>query len=565
MKNKKRGISLIMLVLTIMVMIILASAVLITLSNTNIVNEAKAGVDEYNKKQNDILAMLDDMDKYLEGMPEQNNQIVMTTQEVTGTNGEVTLPLALNDASQMYVMDIQSDLYSGPVVMNTYDVDGLIIGAAGLTEDAAYPLELRHITALSAPATMSVEETDSTETTKSALDELFGTENMVVIMYQSDGTTAKVSYASEEVGSEIKVTKISRIEREYDKFAKILLNIYENGKLTTNDIAECIRFCMNSEKLGYDYANQLFSQMTTETTDEGTDTTTNEESNTAPQLSFDETLERQTLTNILNNRMEDVEMLNYTFNDQMLIVLGSFASNLAQAGITFNYEDKYTFATYIQESEYLNEIFMRVVGNTMVPFTLLFSDMILIDLNEDGVLGGNFNCATEEFAMIVSEAGNAGIGVRTISDLLAVIGDDLAKLQESQQGLTPMQQFELSEVTMVLMMNGGANPMEGGVPVALPWLLAYEIYGEKEMDKFFTEIFEAGQTINLAGLKMAWNSVITPELYAAQIGMLPAYDLRNDTEALSQQKVSSIVDDLYAYVEYSKTLPQETTKTGTTE
>ena len=50
MKNKN-AISLIVLVITILVMAILATTVIITLSNTNIITKSRETVDEYNMKQ----------------------------------------------------------------------------------------------------------------------------------------------------------------------------------------------------------------------------------------------------------------------------------------------------------------------------------------------------------------------------------------------------------------------------------------------------------------------------------------------------------------------------------
>ncbi len=77
----KRGISLIVLVITIIVMIILAASVVITLSNTNIINKANQGVDLNNEKQVQELATIIWMDAYLDEA-KKNNITTIVKQEL---------------------------------------------------------------------------------------------------------------------------------------------------------------------------------------------------------------------------------------------------------------------------------------------------------------------------------------------------------------------------------------------------------------------------------------------------------------------------------------------------
>ena len=58
MKTNKKGISLIVLVITIIVMIILAAAIVITLSNSGIINKANEAVEKTNLKQAQELAQV---------------------------------------------------------------------------------------------------------------------------------------------------------------------------------------------------------------------------------------------------------------------------------------------------------------------------------------------------------------------------------------------------------------------------------------------------------------------------------------------------------------------------
>lgn len=64
---KKKGISLIVLVITIIVMVILAASVVITLSNTGIIDKANEAVNKSNKKEIEHLVVLAWADAYSEG------------------------------------------------------------------------------------------------------------------------------------------------------------------------------------------------------------------------------------------------------------------------------------------------------------------------------------------------------------------------------------------------------------------------------------------------------------------------------------------------------------------
>ena len=65
--KKKQGISLIVLVITIIVMIILAASVVITLSNTGIINKANDAVDKTNIKEVEQLATLTWAEEFMSG------------------------------------------------------------------------------------------------------------------------------------------------------------------------------------------------------------------------------------------------------------------------------------------------------------------------------------------------------------------------------------------------------------------------------------------------------------------------------------------------------------------
>ena len=106
--QKKKGISLIVLVITIIVMIILAASVVITLSNTGIIDRADQAVKLTNEKQvQDLAAMIWSekyMDKYrgedltrevLEELEVEGERLLFTTFE------EAKLIEDLNDLNRM--------------------------------------------------------------------------------------------------------------------------------------------------------------------------------------------------------------------------------------------------------------------------------------------------------------------------------------------------------------------------------------------------------------------------------------------------------------------------------
>ncbi|MBR6688485.1 MAG: type II secretion system protein [Clostridia bacterium] len=70
--QKKNGISLIVLVITIIVMIILAASIVITLSNTGVINRANEAVDKTNEKQVQALAALTWADVYMDNLRGQD-------------------------------------------------------------------------------------------------------------------------------------------------------------------------------------------------------------------------------------------------------------------------------------------------------------------------------------------------------------------------------------------------------------------------------------------------------------------------------------------------------------
>ena len=79
-RTNKKGISLIVLVITIIVMIILAAAIVITLSNSGVINKANEAVDTTNLKQVQELAQMIWAEGYLDGDSTEEIQEAIETQ-----------------------------------------------------------------------------------------------------------------------------------------------------------------------------------------------------------------------------------------------------------------------------------------------------------------------------------------------------------------------------------------------------------------------------------------------------------------------------------------------------
>ena len=526
--KRNKGISLIVLVITIIVMIILASAVVVSLNNTDLITKAGEAVDGYNEQQNDVLSMLEWADQYLEGYEfEDGKRTVIYEGSITGSNGELTLPVTLNDASNVYILNIQSSKYNGEVLINSYNILGNCIALTGLDTTNSYPLEVLPLIMMiedmvteetSATSSTIMATTDKLTTLKSRFNDMFGKADLKLLAYEN----GKLKYDLTDLGGDIKVTKISKVTREYTNFAKLVMNARQRRKFLLSDYEQCIRYCLNNGALGYSYINEFV---------------VNENASGLPTLN--EALERQTLQNILNNRMDDVEMLEQCISDQLKVIIYTFVRNMATVTTDF-----YTLLDFLEENESANKMMIRYVGNTVIPFTLLYADVIMQDLNEDGVLGGTTNCAVEDFAMILP-SNHAGVSMRTLADLYAEIYPMLSKHDYNLSNATTAEQMTVMARMACLIGDAGNNATLGPV---LTWTIAYQLYETKNMDTLYTKIHETGANINLAGLRMGWNSIISPVL-AEELGDTYSYDLRNDTKALNAQQASGIANDLYAYVQ----------------
>ncbi len=137
--NKRSGISLVVLVITIIVMIILAGTVILSISNTEIIdraNEAKDAQDEATKKYQNAL---DYANIFIEGLAYTQNKTSITRRQ-----GQETITLAVGDTVN-YNEAVKDD---GSAVTGLKDVNWKVLGVENgkllLVSDVAVDLFTVH-------------------------------------------------------------------------------------------------------------------------------------------------------------------------------------------------------------------------------------------------------------------------------------------------------------------------------------------------------------------------------------------------------------------------------------
>ena len=114
----KKGISLIVLVITIIVMIILAASVVVTLSNTGIIDRATQATQLTNKAQVQDLATLVWMDAYMENKRDSELERVvlenLTNQGVSATDWEIVVTNSGITVNEKYSGPTLGSLITGP-------------------------------------------------------------------------------------------------------------------------------------------------------------------------------------------------------------------------------------------------------------------------------------------------------------------------------------------------------------------------------------------------------------------------------------------------------------------
>ena len=131
---QKKGISLIVLVITIIVMIILAAAIIISLNNTGIISNANKAVDETNEKTVQEIANLAWGEAYTNGERTvaglksavekalENNNVDTKDYIINVTESGVDITKSSNQTSEVWVQTSDRTVIRGSQVLNIGDV-----------------------------------------------------------------------------------------------------------------------------------------------------------------------------------------------------------------------------------------------------------------------------------------------------------------------------------------------------------------------------------------------------------------------------------------------------------
>ena len=135
----KKGISLIVLVITIIVMVILAAAVVITLSNTGIINRANVAVEKTNQKQIEQLASLAWSEAFMEGARTQAELQAAVDNALKGVD-TTGVTVTVTDKGVTVTDGNGSTPQTGWRIEREYDADGLITKAVVTDGTVSYEI-----------------------------------------------------------------------------------------------------------------------------------------------------------------------------------------------------------------------------------------------------------------------------------------------------------------------------------------------------------------------------------------------------------------------------------------
>ena len=197
---KSKGITLIALVITIIVMLILASLTINVAFNGGLFQYSKQSTSKYKEAEQ---SELQTVEEWMELIDKSINQGYKTAWEgnQTGENGQIILPISLNDCSKMYRIQMESEKYTGQAILNVYSMqEGIYVGRISVDNSNAYIWQLRNI----------MQNTTNSD----------GVSN---IDYQGNKYTntdsSILTYNTEDFGSDVVITKIGEKQKEYSLFA----------------------------------------------------------------------------------------------------------------------------------------------------------------------------------------------------------------------------------------------------------------------------------------------------------------------------------------------------------
>ena len=531
-QKSNRGITLVALVVTIVVLVILAQVTVNVLYNSGVITQAEKASEVHKKGAQIELEAFDSMN----GLIEKYAGKKIWEGEITGEDGSLVIPVSLNDCSYIYKIEMESELYTGEAILYVYGAQGNYIGIISADDQTSYSWQLRNLlsdgkipenVAIIQYNGQKIEENESNAAT------LTYDENSEV----NENDISVLGYDTNAIGSEITIKKITAYKKEYSIMGNLLLKLRRSEDITADDLIPFVEYCVNSKELGYQYVNE---NVTPETVDQ---TIGCASTGVAEQMVFNESLEKELLKNITINEKETIVAIEKAIRDEILYTFyaGKVNNNdqTMESSVLTNFAafDPYTMADYIEENKYLTEFSIRTIGNTIIPFTIMYMDEILTDLNTNGNIPEKLNADTNQDRSVrTSYLYNcneyAGLCCRYYADIYAVVyanysenmsENDLALLQET---------YEVSQTVY----NGEIYY----------WYNIYGIYLQAGLNDMYGQLFNAGIKINVAGLRLGYYAAILPsfsQLWTEYgFNFNDEYDITKDTKYIEQQGIQDFIN-----------------------
>ena len=515
-QNSKKGITLIALVITIILMLILAAVVITIAVNGGLFEYAGRAARETEIARDFELHAIDEYVDLIEDM------IPIWEGKEESQNGQLVLPVSLNDCAYYYKLQIESEKYTGPAILNVYSIqDGQYFGKITVDNSESYMWKIRN-----------------------HLNNMILEDGMTNIDFMGqnteEGNISVLAFNEEELGSTLNVTEIYKKTKRYSLIGNAIIKLKNNQDLTVNDIIPFIDYTLSYGDLGYDLVNTYALANANETIACGI------KGSQVAALQLHENKERQLVSSMRTQHKNDVEALEKAIRDNIIVMLQDLAKDARFRNANIN-----TVADYIEENPYLAEYCNKFVGNTIVPFMISYINEVCIpDLNDDGRVSegivhddGSIEMDEGEDTSknraihreFFAKAGDyAGISVRGLADLMSVINKNTNEntTEEDMELLEEVRDFAQQSINNT----------------ALYWLAVYQLYQQADLNYFYTMLYNAGIETNIAGIRMGYYQGILPQFSAMMreygFEFDDSYDFTKDTKYLKQQGLYEHLDEI---------------------
>ena len=498
--KKNTGITLIALVITVVLLLILAGiSIRLVLGENGLVTKSKDASKIYDRASKEEQLILDEATDYINTL--EWGSVWSGTK--TSNEGVLDLPMDLTDLSCIYEISLESDKYSGPAILHVYSTQkGVYMGRVSVTENEAYGWKLRNIQ----------------RDTPGEIDNYTN----IYFLDNSDSSYGTLTYNMDELG-DLKITNISKSQKQYSRISKFIQKSSRGENITVDDLLPFVNFALRYSDLGYSYVNDNFNMENAVSITYCGETTDKDQG--APKVEFSEDKERNVL-NYLATTDEEIEKIEKAIRDEILTTIFGISNSVKEM-------NPYTISDYIEENKYLSEFFNRYIGNTVIPYTYLYlSGPVLDDLNEDGNIvvesvenaGKNIGGATS-ITNVYNVNEYAGICSRYYADAYSIVSEYANSNLEAGELALLQEMYEISK-----------SIYRSTVSY---WTSIYNVYGNQEINNFFSELYNENYLVNMAGLRIAYYSFILPQITEKWKEMgynfNDAYNAEKDTKYLNEQ------------------------------